>query len=56
MAIRATDLTILMGFLLLAGAGIASSAERTDAREVLLRCAGEVPARIWTAVLVLPCE
>ena len=32
MAIRATDLTILMGFLLLAGAGIASSAERTDAR------------------------
>ena len=31
-------------------------AERTEAREVLLRCAGEVPARIWTAVLVLPCE
>ena len=30
MAIRATDLTILMGFLLLTGAGIASSAERTD--------------------------
>jgi len=29
-AIRATDLTILMGFLLLTGAGIASSAERTD--------------------------
>ncbi|HYV65687.1 MAG TPA: heparinase II/III family protein, partial [Myxococcales bacterium] len=30
-------------------------AERTAAREVLLRCTGEVPARIWTAVLVLPC-
>ena len=32
MAIRATDLTILAALLLLAGAGIASSAERTDAR------------------------
>ncbi len=32
MAIRATDLTILMSFLLLTGAEIASSAERTDVR------------------------
>jgi len=31
-------------------------AERTPARAVTLRCAGEVPARIWTAVLVLARE
>jgi N-acetylmuramoyl-L-alanine amidase len=31
-AIRATDLIILMGFLLLTGAGIAASAERADSR------------------------
>jgi hypothetical protein len=28
-------------------------AERTPARVLTLRCAGEVPARIWSAVLVL---
>jgi Heparinase II/III-like protein len=31
-------------------------AERTGARVVMVRCAGEVPARIWTAVLVLKRE
>jgi hypothetical protein len=31
-------------------------AERSPARVVTLRCAGEVPARIWTAVLMLPRE
>jgi len=31
-------------------------AERAPAREILLRCTGGTPARIWTAVLVLPCE
>jgi hypothetical protein len=28
-------------------------AEKAPARVVTVRCAGEVPARIWTAVLVL---
>jgi hypothetical protein len=31
-------------------------AERTCACEILVRCAGEVPARIWTAVIVLKRE
>ena len=31
-------------------------AERTPARVVTLRCEGDVPARIWTGVLVLPRE
>ena len=31
-------------------------AERVPARAIALRCAGQVPARIWTAVLVLPRE
>jgi hypothetical protein len=31
-------------------------AERIPARVITLRCQGEMPARIWTAVLVLPRE